>query len=163
MTRYLHENIDETIRIVETIPEEYRKIAFEIILNYFLSVPSKTAPRTIKPVQSSKTIQGIDIILNSDYDWSSTNIPNLKPSLQNLYILKIAKKDFGIDGLSPKDIQTILIQKFRLSKTDNAVSMSLMQEVGKHIDRIQEGKKFRYKITDNGVAYLDSEIKKSIR
>lgn len=161
MNDRIRNNIEETLDAIVDTPDEYKKIAFEVVLGYLLS-STKNTPihERRKDIFKGKHEGGIDTILNSNFDWTSTNIPLLKPSLQNLYILKIAKEKFGIDSLSPNEIQSILTQKFRISKTPNAVSMSLMNEIGKHIDRIQKGKEFLYWITENGIRYLNQEIEK---
>lgn len=155
----IQQYIEEAVEAVSKTPEEYKKIAFEVILKHFLSISAKPIVKGSAPQKSKTSHLDVNAILNSDFDWSSTNIPNLKPIIQNLYILKIAK-DLGTDALTPQDIQTILYHKFRVSKTHNAVSMSLMQATGKYIDRIQEGRKFLYKIADRGLLYLQSEIQK---
>lgn len=158
MITNIHQHIEEAVKAVSETPEEYKKIAFEVILKHLLSTSTKSIEKVSIP-QKSKSHLHVNSILNSDFDWSSTNIPNLKPIIQNLYILKIAK-DLGADALIPQDIQAILYHKFRITKTHNAVSMSLMHAIGEYIDRIQEGKKFLYRITDRGLAYLQSEIQK---
>lgn len=158
MINRIQEYIDEALEAVTNTPTEYKKVAFGVILKHLLSVSTK-------PIEGESrkkiTHVNLNMILNSDFDWSATNIPNLKPMMQNLYVLKIAK-DLGVHALTPREIQSVLHHKFRVSKTHNAVSMSLMQAVGKYIDRIQEGKKFLYRITDKGVAYLRSEIQLSV-
>lgn len=70
--------------------------------------------------------------------------------------MKTVKNDFSIDTLSASDITTILEQKFRERKTVNAVSMSLMESVGKYVDRIKEDKGYRYRITASGEERLSS-------
>ena len=159
MINDIKKHIDEAVEAVSKAPEEYKKIAFEVILKHLLSTSTKPIEKDYITKKSRTSHLDVNTILSSDFDWTSTNIPSLKPIIQNLYILKIAK-DLGIDALSPQDIQSILNNKFRISKTHNAVSMSLMQATGKYIDRIQEGKKFLYRITDKGLAYLQSEIEK---
>lgn len=156
--------IKKAIKMVEDTPEVYKQSAFKVILFHLLSSESpinKQVP--IKPSKSyveSISKHDIRVILKSNYDWASTKIPKLKPIGQNLYVLKIASDDFGIEGLSPKELQSILSQKFRLTKSANAISMSLMETVGKYVDRIQEGKEFLYKITTFGREYLDSLLQK---
>jgi hypothetical protein len=161
MSTEIRKKIDEAIRIVVDVPEQYRNMAFESVLNHLLNSSTVTQKTSLKHVisttQKEKSI-GIDGVLRSNYDWATTQIPQLKPIGQNLYVLKIARDEFGIDTLSPKDIQIILSQKFRLSKSANAISMSLMEAVGKHVDRIQEGKEYLYRLTVTGREYLESLI-----
>jgi len=160
MINHIQKHIEETIEVVSNTPEEYKKIAFAVILKHLLEMSTRSIIKEDIPQKLKTSSLHVNAILNSNFDWSSTNIPNLKPMIQNLYILKIAK-DLDGDALTPQDIQTILYHKFRVSKTHNAVSMSLMKATGKYIDRIQEGKKFLYRITERGIAYLQSEIRES--
>lgn len=160
MNNLISYHIEETLNAIIDTPEEYKKIAFEVILNHLLSSTKDISIQTIRRGSSRIKQESINTILKSNFDMSA-NIFMLKPALQNLYILKVAKEKFSIDGLSAKEIHIILSQKFRISKTPNAVSMSLMNEIGKNIDRIQEGREFKYKITENGIKYLNAEIKKS--
>lgn len=164
MTSEIRKKIDEAIGIVKDVPEPYQKLSFEIVLKHLLNLTIDTVPKISHkrsiPVAKAKGQADIETMLKSDYDWASTQIPKLKPIGQNLCVLKIASDDFGIDILSPKDMQVILSQKFRLSKSANAVSMSLMEAVGKYVDRIQEGKEYLYRITSKGREYLDSLIQK---
>ncbi|MDE1818702.1 MAG: hypothetical protein KGI19_08885 [Thaumarchaeota archaeon] len=164
MTSDIKKKIDEAINIVKDVPEPYQNLSFEVVLGHLLNstttTTSKTSHKQSISIVKKEGQTGIETMLKSDYDWASTHIPKLKPIGQNLYVLKIASDDFGIDILSPKDIQIILSQKFRLSKSANAVSMSLMEAVGKDVDRIQEGKEYLYRITNKGREHLDSLIQK---
>lgn len=60
---------------------------------------------------------------------------NLKTVLDRaLYLLKIAKDDFEVDGLLSSQIATLLSDKFRLKTTQYSVSMALMNAT-KLVDR----------------------------
>ncbi len=161
MTSEIRKKIDEAINIVKDVPKPYHDLSFEVVLGHLLNSGTpvqKISQKRPIPIPQKGGKIGIDAILRSDYDWASTQIPKLKPIGQNLYVLKIASDEFSMDSLSPKDIQIILSQKFRLSKSANAVSMSLMETVGRYVDRIQEGKEYLYRITSKGREHLDSMI-----
>jgi len=150
--------IIEVIEMVQDIPEGFRKSSFEVLLNYFLmqsTLPSKpVAPKKFHTKKSSEQ-NIIQTILNTEYDWASTGIKKLKGTAQYIKIITVAKNDFNIDTLSPSDIKTILEQKFREKKTFNAISMSLMESVGRYVDRIKEDKGYRYRITVSGEEHLN--------
>ena len=78
-----------------------------------------------------------------------------------LYLLKAAKDDASIDGLFPKQISTVLLDKFRLKATPNAVSMALMK-AGAYVDRqitqVGDGTAYGYRIMHPGEAYLATTI-----
>ena len=160
MIEAINEMIQKAIHIVKDVPEPYHNIAFEAVLKHLLL--SKGVVQTVKhhKPESIPTIidqkDRVDLILKSDYDWPSTHIPKLVALGEYLLLLKIAKDDFNIDDLSSSEIRTILHEKFRIMKTINAVSMSLMEALGKHVDRIRRGNEFFYKITPQGVSHLEN-------
>lgn len=163
--KLVQQTIKQAIELVEGIEEPYKSLSFSVILSELLRTPRnlEVCRREITKYKTTKDQSAKDkpsIVLKSEYDWSAQPIINKKPIIQNLLILKIALDEFKIDGLSAKDIQQILFQKYRISKTPNAVSMSLMSAVGKYVDRIQEGKEFLYRITHKGIAYLTDNMKK---
>lgn len=164
MNKDITQLINYVIGLVEDVPAEYQKSSFEVLLSHFLiqqtlpakSIPSKLAKK--KKVSKDNTIQKI---VNSEYDWATTGAKNLKGITQYLAILKIAKNDFEVDTLSVSDIRNILTQKFREKKTINTISMSLMDAIGKYVDRIKEDKEFRYRITPSGETRLQQIIEGS--
>ena len=141
--------------------DSYTK-AFEVVLKHLLRI-GKVEPISSKSKQKPSVVNrgkdDIELILKSDYDWSSTRIQKLSSLGQCLYILKIGKNEFNINQLSPSDIQTILNQKFRFSKTINTIGMSLMKGVGKYVDRIRTGNEYFYRITPQGEERLEKFIK----
>ena len=158
MNKDITKLINEIINLVKDVPVEFRKSSFEVLLNYFLmqtTPPSK--PNTPKKSQTKKNSEEniVQTILNTEYDWASTGIKKLKGIVKYLKILNVVKNDFDVDALSPSDITTILEQKFREKKTFNAVSMSLMESVGRYVDRIKEEKGYRYRITLSGDEHLN--------
>lgn len=155
--------MEEAAELAKEAPEGFEGLAYPIILEYLLYSSDDVKKFVKKPSLQSqnKPLNYLDAILKSNFEWSRTQIPKLKPIGQNLFVLKVASDEFNVDHLSPSDIQAILAQKFILKKSANAISMSLMDIVGKYVDRIQQGKEFLYKITSNGREYLDSLIKKN--
>ncbi|MDG6943366.1 MAG: hypothetical protein JRM94_04755 [Nitrososphaerota archaeon] len=150
--------------LVSGTEEPYHSLAFSVVLAGLLratpverEAPKKEVMHKETPKASVAGKGRLETILRSNVDWSSLPILNSEPIVQNLIILRLALDDFKIDGLSARDIQQILFQKYRVSKTPNAVSMSLMAAVGKYVDRIQEGKEFLYRITQKGIARLNEK------
>jgi hypothetical protein len=160
---HIQKAINEAIALTEGVEEPFRSIAFrEVLINLLrTNTPSeKPGKETIKHAPAQPTLLGNDRFTNmiqSDFEWSSLAIVNKDAITQNLMILKLALDKFKIDGLSAKDVQQILFQKYRISKSPNAISMSLMTAVGKYVDRIQEGKEFLYRITQKGLEKLEEK------
>ena len=141
-------------------PKEFREVAFQSALQYYLNHHQKQDRESfgkIKPkitdVQYSE--DNITKILQSNYDWSVTNIPKLQSLGQSLALLKLAREEFGTTMLSVNDIQKILLEKFRIKKSINTISMSLMKVIGKYVDRIKYESGFCYKITSTGESQLE--------
>lgn len=160
MSGIIDEHVIEAISIAEKTPAEYRQVAFEVILNHLLSSELSKKIQN-RQVMTTKDHTSIADILKGNFDWASTKILKFKATPQILLILKIAKEDFGINELSPSEVQKILKEKFRIIKSSSAISMLLMEKLGKYVDRIQEGNKFYYRITENGINLVDSEIRTS--
>ena len=155
----------ETISIVNGIQDPYNKIAFEVVLRYLLdtNIPVQAKSKKVyKPITSSSNIpkDHLQQILQSDFDWSVWKISKLTPIGQYLCILKMVKDSFDYPGLSISEIQYILIQKFRIQKTINTISMSLMDAVGKYVDRIRHDKEYAYRITTDGETQLEDLLNK---
>lgn len=158
----IQRTIKEAAGLVEGVDEPYGSLAFSVIFADLLRSPGPEAkkPPASAKMESRPTLPSHDrlqTMLHTKLDWSELPIINRDAITQNLMVLKLALDKFKIDGLSAKDIQQVLFQKYRISKTPNAVSMSLMAAVGKYVDRIQEGKEFLYRITDKGIAKLGEE------
>lgn len=68
-------------------------------------------------------------------------------------VLQIALNDHKVDGLSAKDIATILTDKFRISTNCNAVNMALGR-AATLVNRVPRGTGFIYRIMGPGADYL---------
>lgn len=156
-------HVEEAITLTEDVGKDFRPAAFQVALAYLLATESETKSKTSTQKiskQKYKPENYLQKILKSDFDWTKYNIPNLHPNLQNLQLLRIVEDEFEIPKLTSKDVQIILSQKFRIHKTPNAISMSLMKEIGKHVSSTKDGKTLYYEITTNGTVFLDNELSK---
>lgn len=156
----MQEAAKQAIALTEGIEEPYRSLAFREVFSELLHTDlslKKTKSESVARITSQAPLQEdrLTRMLQSSFDWSTLPIINNDAIIQNLLILKLALEEFKIDGISARDVQQVLFQKYRISKTPNAVSMSLMAAVGKYVDRIQEGKEFLYRITSRGIEKLD--------
>lgn len=162
---FIEAAIEESIEIAERAPEKYQQSVFQVVLEISLVRPR--GPKTNQPSeanQNSPTMAKVDEredvdrdILQEKFDWSGTKIAQLKGLAQYLGIIDVALNEFKIDGLSAKKVQEVLFEKFRISKTPNTVSMTLMDSVGKYVDRIKEKGEYLYRITMNGIEFLRQE------
>src|SRR5574337_860515 len=152
----IKEAIDLSTKFAKEAHDDFKEVAFQTALQHFLTqneLKSNTKPIDInKKTRKTKLIPQdyLSGLLESEYDWSATEIRNLSPLGQYLKILKIAKTEFQIDTLSSEDVRKILREKFRIDKTINTIGMSLMETIGKYVDRIRQGNGYRYRITSKG-------------
>lgn len=158
MKNDITELIMQVIDLVKDVPEEFRKSSFEVLLNHFLiqtSLPSRPIVAKKPQMKKPSDMKNLELLLSGEIDWASTGIKKLKGIPQYLALLKIAKTELDDDTLSVLEIKTILEQKFREKKTVNTIGMSLMDAVGKYVDRIKDDKGWRYRITVSGENRLE--------
>lgn len=73
---------------------------------------------------------------------------------QALWLLRVGRQQFGIDGLTPSEIARVLKDKFGLTPTPQAVRTAF-GGAGNLVDRVPaKGGGFRYRLTGPGEAYL---------
>lgn len=126
---------------------------------------SRTTSRTTRPAPSGKGTSDSDVAtklmsaLRSPDHPDIEKLPNAK--LRSLYILKVAKDEHGIDGLTPPAIATILTDKFRIRTTPAAVGMALKDE-RTTVDREKAaGGAFMYRIMSAGEEILSTALSKA--
>jgi hypothetical protein len=149
------EAIEFASEMAQAAPKEYREVVFQVLFEKRVKTISVTDKTSIK----SSNLAGIEkpenrSISDMKYDWSNTNIAKLGGTAQYLAVIWKALDGLGIDGLTAKQVQDILFQKFRISKTQSAVSMGLIDWVGKYIDRDRKGNENVYRITRAGIEHL---------
>jgi hypothetical protein len=154
--------IDRAAKIAERAPEKYQKEAFRNVHVFLMEniesaagKPHDSNVKISKP-KAQENVGAADIIAVK-FDWSGTSVLKHKGIAQYLAILEIALNELKIDGLSAKKIQEVLFEKFRISKTPNTVSMTLMDAQGKYVDRIKENGEYIYRITRKGIDFLKEE------
>ena len=166
MNDIIKEAIKYATKFAAEAHDDFKEVAFQTALQHFLTqnaikfnVKSTNVNKRTKTKLASQDY--LSRLLESDYDWSITNIRDLSPLAQYLKILKIAKTEFQIDTLSSEDVRKILNEKFRINKTINTIGMSLMETVGKYVDRIRQGNGYYYRITSKGEERLQQLEEKS--
>ena len=158
-------SIKKAIALAKDTPEPYDKVVVGVVLKHLLETDNVESTRKSHVTSRRQAPSGVDAdrletILRSNYEWSMSNTTKLVGLGQYLNILKIVLDEFTIDDLSSSEIQEILSEKFRISKSINAVSMSLMDAVGKYVDRRRRNNEYFYKITQLGREHLDSLLGK---
>lgn len=149
--------------------EEYRSLVYPIIFKYLLeqelniksdhgAKPTAEKTTTVSKLQIVDDT-GFNKIMTSQFDWSKYSyIHDLEPYIQYLLILKIALEDFGVDGLTPPEVAKIMLEKFRIPKQYNAVSMALGSLRGKYVDRVPKGTGYAYRISKTGLDNIQASV-----
>lgn len=73
---------------------------------------------------------------------------------RSLHLLRAAKDELDVDGMSPAQIARVLTEKFRVKTSADAVNQALAGADDK-VDREKIGRSFTYRIMEKGEAYLD--------
>lgn len=153
--------VEEAAEMADTAPPKYQQAVFQVVFGLMLSDGAVVQKQHTDKIAQRETPKDVDVgdqdILEARYDWSSTKISKLEGVAQYLAVVEIAWKEFKIDGITPKQIHDVLFEKFRIPKTPNAISMTLMNVVGKYVDRIKIEGGYKYRITHLGIEFLRQE------
>ena len=162
----LKELFKEAAEIASVVPESMREAAFNravdaLQVKHGLS-PKKNARKggassTSKADADEEQILVQSLIENLDSTAHSEILSATKVLDRALYLLRAAKDDLGIDGLTTGQIATVLTEKFRVSTKSNPVNMALADR-GDLVDRIPKGRAFVYRLMAPGEAYLKSAV-----
>jgi hypothetical protein len=159
-TEDLKKLFQEAAEIAKAVPKELREAAFNRALDA-LSLPGtkKQLPRT--PPDATTTHAGGEsdsdhaAILLRDLDRTRHSQVSSAPRVleRALFILRAARDDHSIDGLSAPQIAKVLTDKFRLRTTRQAVTQAL-DAAGDKVDRNSSGRIVIYRIMHPGDEYL---------
>lgn len=160
--------IQKAAEIAASVPENLQETAFNRALDALLGELPQTATRrsleaevTPPPEVESRhpepehdlakvLIARMDATAHADVKSAATVLE------RSLRVLHIARMDYDIDGLTPSEIATVLTDKFRISSPLSSVSDALGAAAGNLVDRVKEGRGYRYRIMTAGEEYLAS-------
>lgn len=155
---HLKKNVGIAKEAVEGLEEPLKTEAFKTILSKLLDgrqpkINKKSVTQLKSSEETNKTIPLVNRTKHPE-------IYNLNATLERaLFILKIYKEEFNIDGLSPPQIAKILTETFRIKTSKQSISMALMK-AHKETDKIKgSGNSFIYKIMNEGEKLLAKVIK----
>lgn len=98
----------------------------------------------------ARSLDHLDRTAHSEIDHKQSVLNN------SLRLLRAAREDLGIDGLSASEIARVLTEKFRAAVTRQGVSLALNQ-AGRYVDRRKDGNAVVFRIMAPGEEYLDSD------
>lgn len=168
------DNIDElkelyrrAAEIAAEVPESMQEAAFNKAVEHLTGYATVHPPANVggatqvplQPIPAGAPPARLD---TASEDWhsefNSTQHPEVLEAStvldKSLHILSIARKDHGVEQLSPTDIAIILSNKYRIIAKANQISDKLGKVAGTLVDRRKVGKGFEYKIMLPGEQYL---------
>lgn len=168
-TSQLREAFKQAAEIASVVPENLQEAAFQRALDALLG-PSEGSERSEdaggegeerrhESAESSKHPRpehDLADLLVQELD--ATKYPDIRTADQvldrALGLLHAARVDHNIDGLTPQEIAKVLTDKFRIATPDTSVSDALGKRTGDLVDRVREGRGYRYRIMASGEEYL---------
>ena len=163
----LKEIFKEAAEIVSKVPGNMQPVAFSRAIDILLGeapdiktsikIKGKKDPASRKVVGRKKD----ELVEQLLKDIDSTKYPIInkldKVLERSLLVIKIANDEFKVDGLNAPQVATVLTNKFRLKTTRQAVAM-VLKDAGNYVNRVPDGKAFKYKIMRPGEEYLTKII-----
>lgn len=165
MTDNVNELIKKAAEAAKNAPDHLQEAAFNKAFDLYSSQsignsPSKSGKTgTRKPKakvrdeveigKSDKSLNDLDRTAHPEINYNNSALIN------SLYLLKAAKDDLGIDGLNAGEVAEVLVDKFRCTITKRAIQYAL-NDAGKYVNRVKEGRTVIYKIMSPGEDYLES-------
>ena len=161
--------------MAKLVPENLREAAFNRAFDAILNTSSDVAPnkkiRNNTKTSGSKKTQidstdSVEILLENLDRTAHPEVAKAPKVLERaLFILRAARDDFEIDGLSAPQIAKVLTEKFRIKTSRQAVTAAL-DVAGDKVDLQKKQKRVLYRIMQPGDDYLDAgefsiSIKKS--
>lgn len=150
--------------IAGVVPEGLRETAFNRALDSLLG---SAKHQTTKSQRKSKKRSGKAIVTNDKNDPVTILLANLDrtkyPKIisssrvleKALYLLRAARDNHNIDGLSAPQIAKILTEKFRVRTSRQAVGQAL-DNAGDKVDRSTTSGNIIFKLMHSGEEYLKS-------
>lgn len=163
----LKEIFKKAAAIASEVPENMQSAAFshalKILLGEVPEVKTEAKTKGKKGVRAKKRLEkkedaSVELILQKLDRTKYPIVNDLSNVLdRSLFVLKIAKDEFDIDGLTPPQIAKILTDIFRLPTSRQAVYNRLSKAV-KLVDSKPAGKADIYRIMQPGEEYLSKVI-----
>lgn len=164
MKKSITDIIEEAAEAAKAAPEHLQEIAFSKAFDTLagnLSIQvgeavsaekakSQTGGTTKKKTESSRSLEELDRTAHPEIHHGESGLDN------SLRLLKAAREDLRIDGLTATEIARVLTDKFRTRISRQAVSLAL-NDAGQYVNRYKQGQSVMFQIMGPGEAYLDKK------
>jgi len=166
MSNKITDIVKEASDAVKHVPKHLQETAFNKVFDALMKEQSGVGHSgvdrfTQKGKQSTKKEKAraqsstVNISLDKLNRTAHPDIHHNNSVLNNsLRLLKAAKDELNLDGITATSISQVLTEKFRCKLTRQAVSLAL-NGAGRHVNRHTEGKKVIFRIMGPGEDYLD--------
>lgn len=160
----LRKMFEEAAQLAGTVPETMQGVAFGRAIDALESIRERlrtdsrdTGKPNPKPPQQEAVDDPVPYLLAHLDRTRYPQVTHERSVADNaMRVLKAARDEHKIDGLTPGQLAVLLKEKFRLSTTSNAVNMALGR-AGSKVDRIPAGGSFLYRLMAPGEAYLQAQ------
>lgn len=165
MSKIIEDAIKEAAKIAGLVPETLREAAFNKAFDAILNDGASSAPdkKISKKVNKSKTVQSqtnvedpVAILLEHLDRTAHSEVGKASKVLErSLFLLRAARDDLNIDGLSAPQIAQVLTEKFRIKTSRQAVTGAL-GDAGDKVDLQKKSNSVFYRLMQPGDDYLES-------
>ncbi len=150
---------------INGLEEPLRNIAFQIIFQDLILENKRNAQKEPKQHASSISPENVEdpvaIFMTNVVeagDYVKLFAANGKLIVKCLAVLKIAKDQLGIDGLSAVQLSQILTRKFRVSKVHASNVARDLSKATMFVNRIQHDGEYRYILMLTGEQAIQEEL-----
>ncbi len=163
-----HEQIrkvfEEAAQLAGTVPETMQGVAFGRAVDALESMRERrrtdstdNSKPNLKPLQQEAVDDPVSYLLAHLDRTRYPEVTHERSVADNaMRVLKAARDEHKIDGLTPGQLAVLLKEKFRLPTASNAVNMALTR-AGSKVDRIPAAGSFVYRLMAAGEAHLQAE------
>lgn len=165
--QWLKDLFEHAVKLVEDLPTQLQGPAFTVALQELRAgTPPPTSRKTsrAKPstprraAQEGRADAPPDRAALLERQLNRVNYPGIAAAgdvlTRALHLLRAARDDADIDGLTPGEIAQVLTGKFRLRTSAGAVRMALGR-AGDLVDRVPEGSGYLYRLMQPSEDRLD--------
>lgn len=145
---------------VRDLEEPYKSIAYQTILRDLInrSTSSKTPEVVAKPRPEGIPENPVELFLTSQVN--ATPYVGLlgapgKLLEKSLAVLKLARDELQIDGLTAPQVTEILVKKFRVARVHSANVSRDMGNATRYVTRLITDGEYRYLLMTAGEQYLE--------
>jgi hypothetical protein len=148
--RDLEELFKRAAQIAQVVPESMQEAAFHRALDALTGNDDRSAPkasprqpplrRGAERKDEPAAGDAVATLMSMERSRGPEIDDNEGSLAKGLALLQVARREFGIDGLTSQEIATVLTDKFRSRVTRQAINQA-MDTAGRMVDRVKAGRR----------------------